>query len=116
MKKVIIILIAIVGGILIPTKEVSATHLAGMDLSYRWKSTTSSDSTYEFTLVLYRNCQGFTAQAPATVTLTATAPSVNGTGTVYCPRLPTIGTGVPALEPTDMYNCTQSYNSLCYEE
>ena len=71
MKKFIIILIAIVGGLLLPTKEVSATHTAGMDIFYRWKNATSTDSSYEFTLIFYRNCQGFTAGAPTAVKMRA---------------------------------------------
>lgn len=92
--------------------ETYATHTAGMDIFYRWVS----DSTYKFTIIFYRNCEGPTAGAPdPTVTLTARSNSISSTSTAILTRLPTFGAGVPALQPSNMYNCTQSTN-LCYEE
>ncbi len=115
-KQLGILLLVLFGGLFLTPRESLATHTAGMDIFYRWKNTTTSDSTYEFTLIFYRNCQGFTAGAPFSVTLAARAPSISQTGSVFLSRLPTSGSGVPPLEPPGMYNCTQSFNSLCYEE
>jgi gliding motility-associated-like protein len=116
MKKFGIITIAIIGSFFFQITESFASHTAGMDIFYRWKPLTTSDSTYEFTLIFYRNCQGFTATAPGSVQITARSASVNITNYINAPGLPTSGTNVPPLEPPDMYNCTKSFNSLCYEE
>ena len=90
----------------------SATHLANMELSYRWKQ----DSTYEFTLIFYRNCQGFAEGPGVTFSVKHKSDSAGINGTFLLFRLPTSGTGVPSLEPPNLYNCTKNYNNLCIEE
>ena len=116
MKKLGITLLTLIGVLMFQSKDLLATHTAGMDIFYRWKPSTTSDSTYEFTLIFYRNCQGFTAGAPGTVLIQARAPSVSGTGSISAGRLPTTGTNVPPLNPPNLYNCTGAASSLCYEE
>ena len=91
--------------------SVNATHTAGMDMFYRH----TTDSSYEFTLVFYRNCQGFTAGAPQTVTIQGAAQSVSLSTSLACVMLPTWGTGVPPLEPPNIFNCTNDLN-FCLEE
>ena len=118
MKKLITLYLVILGLAFFQIEKTFATHTAGMDMFYRWKPSTTSDSSYEFTFIFYRNCQGFTATAPGSVNIRARSASLsyNNTSAIYGAMLPTSGTGVPPLEPPDMYNCTQSANSLCYEE
>jgi len=97
-------------------QEVQANHQFGFEMFYRWKPSTISDSTYEFTLIFYRNCAGVTAGAPMNISLSTKATSINRTGSISTSRLPTTGSGVPSLEPPNLYNCTGSYNTLCIEE
>jgi len=111
MKKLGIIVITLIGALMIQSNESFATHTAGMDMFYRH----TTDSSYEFTLIFYRNCQGFTAGAPGSVTIQGRAPSVSGVSNFTAGGLPTGGTGVPSLQPANMYNCTDA-TTLCYEE
>ena len=100
---------------LLGSSQAFATHTAGMDMFYRH----TQDSSYEFTVIFYRNCQGFTATAPFSANVRYYSPSLGFTATnltFLCSRLPTTGTGVPPLEPPNMYNCTGAINALCYEE
>lgn len=88
-----------------------ATHASAMELYFYWVS----DSTYNFTLTFYRDCQGFTAGAPNQFTLQATSLSTSSSASIILPRLPITGTGVPPLEPTNLLNCAPN-NSSCFEE
>ncbi|MEQ9063452.1 MAG: hypothetical protein RIE58_04700, partial [Vicingaceae bacterium] len=113
MKKLGIIILTVIAAMVLTPKESLATHTAGMDIFYRH----TQDSSYEFTLIFYRNCQGFTAGAPFSVGIRARAASIgSGPTTFTAARLATSGTGVPALEPANLYNCTGAASSLCYEE
>ena len=79
----------------------------------------TQDSTYEFTVIFYRNCQGFTAGAPGSVGVRYQANSIgvsSGFTGFTCAGLPTSGSGVPPLEPPNLYNCTGAQSSLCYQE
>ena len=97
-------------------QESNASHTAGFEMFYRHKISATSDSTYEFTLVYYRNCAGFTPAPPTIVTISAKAASINRTGSISTSRLPTTGTGVPALQPRNLFNCTLANTFLCFEE
>ncbi len=92
-------------------KEAHATHAAGMDMFYRW----TQDSTYEFTIIFYKNCAGPTAGPPFSMSLRSRAASISQDFTTTISRMPTSGSGVPPLQPPNMYNCTEASN-LCYEE
>ncbi len=88
----------------------SATHSANMEMFYRH----TTDSSYEFTLIFYRNCVGFTAGAPFQVSISAAAQSKGLTSSIQCSRLPVTGSGVPPLQPPNLYNCLDT--ALCAEE
>ena len=88
----------------------NATHASAMELYFYWVS----DSTYNFTLTFYRDCQGFTASAPFAFTLAGSAPGVSSISTTLN-RLPTTGNGVPPLSPNNLLSCAVS-NTMCFEE
>ena len=89
-----------------------ASHTAAMEIFYRH----SVDSTYEFTVVFYRNCQGLTATAPANIWIQASAVSINRSPLAFnCLMLPISGPGVPPIHPKNMLNCTNP-TLFCYEE
>lgn len=107
-------LLSVVSVFCLSVEVAYSSHTADIEMFYRW--TGNTDSTYEFTIVFYRNCQGFTANAPTLLTINTKAPSINRTGNISTTRLPSTGLGIPPLQPPNMYNCTQNFNSLCYEE
>ncbi len=86
-----------------------AGHAANFEMHYRWVS----DSTYQFTVIFYRSCQGFTAPAPNSITLRATS-STGSFNTFTLGRLSTTGPNVPTLIPQNLMNCTD--NTFCIEE
>ena len=106
LKIIFILFIVFIGSV----KTSKATHSAGMELFYRW----TQDSTYQFTVIFYRNCAGFTATAPTSVGMRMSSVSGNVVSTVNLNRLPTAGTGVPPLEPPNLYNCVTG--TYCTEE
>ncbi|HAW51916.1 MAG TPA: hypothetical protein DCX54_06235 [Flavobacteriales bacterium] len=112
MKKLGIFILTLIGVFFIETKESFASHASGMDLFYRH----TLDSTYEFTFIFYRNCQGSTAGPPNPATIYASAPSINRSPLGFtCAMLPITGPNVPPLNPPNMLNCTDA-TTLCYEE
>lgn len=108
-----LILLSLFAGILLlgNVRTSMATHSHAMEMFYRWQI----DSSYQFTLIFYRNCQGFTATAPASVTISATSVSLASSGIIMCPMLPTTGPGAPPLTPPNLFNCSPS-NFACAEE
>lgn len=99
-------------GILIQSKETKASHSSGMEMFYRWKN----DSTYEFTMIFYRNCQGFTANAPSNVSIVYSSASKNISNQFFtCQQLPTVGPNVPALSPPGIFECFTA-SAACVEE
>ena len=88
-----------------------ATHLAGKEIFYRW----TQDSTYEFTVLFYRNCQGSTAGPPMSMSISAKSVSTGQNNSFTVTRLPTFGPGIPPLEALNLYNCTDT-NAFCIEE
>ncbi|MEQ9063319.1 MAG: T9SS type A sorting domain-containing protein [Vicingaceae bacterium] len=92
------------------SSSVKATHSAGMEIFYRW----TQGSTYEFTMVFYRNCAGFTAGAPTTAVMRIRSVSKSLNYTVQLNRLATSGIGVPPLQPPNLYNCVNG--TFCTEE
>lgn len=92
-----------------------ATHAFTMEIFYRWKQIPTSDSTYEFTVILERNCNGSTAGAPATLSIQAKSINLANTTNFNVTQLPTSGSGVPPLQPFGIYNCSKS-TSLCIQE
>ena len=108
--KILLGFLCLIGG---QIEDTFASHAAGMEMFYRWKSTATSDSTYEFTVIFYRNCYGISA--PTSVGLRSRSASLSSDNTTNISRLPIYGNGVPALSPPNMLNCTDA-SSLCYEE
>jgi len=71
-----------------------ASHCAGGEILYKWVS----DSTYEITFKLYRDCGG-TQTAPQTVPLCYTSTCDNSSQTVVLTRLSTLPDGTPNGSP-----------------
>ena len=92
------------------TNKCYASDAAGMDMFYRH----TQDSSYEFTLVFYRNC--FSIQAGSSFTVSYNSASTSKSGSFVCSVLPVSGLNVPPLVPTNLYNCTSAASSLCNEE
>lgn len=84
-----------------------AGHVGSIELSYRHVS----DSTYEFTGVMYSNCQGITA--PNTMLIRVLNGTTNA-GQFNIGKLPTSGVGIPPLNPPELTACFTG--NLCYNE
>jgi len=95
MKKLSSLILIFVALMFIWVPKVKATHTSAFEFYYHWKA----DSTYEFTLIFYRHCTGFTATSPYTVSLDIHSDSLNYSFTVLLSRMPVIGSSVPPLEP-----------------
>lgn len=92
-------------------QESYASHTAGMEMFYRHKL----DSTYEFTLIFYRNCS-LTGWPASSLSIVSSAISVGmGNSSFNLALLPTSGFGIPALQPANMFNCLNA-SSICVEE
>ncbi|MEQ8324048.1 MAG: hypothetical protein RH916_05170, partial [Vicingaceae bacterium] len=104
----IMLLMGLVCLILTSSESAKGSHASGMDIFYRW----TSGASYEVTIVYYNYCGGI--GAPSSFSLRSTANSISKDYFTTISRMPTTGTGVPPLEPSNMYNCTDA--SLCYQE
>ena len=94
------------------TSRLFATHGGAIEMFYRW----TQDSTYEFTLIYYRTCQGSIAPPPVTTAILASAPSVNQSPASFnCTLLSLAGPNVPPINPPNMLNCSDSF-IVCWEE
>ena len=111
MKKLTIQILVLAALIIVFVPGVKATHTSAFEFYYRWKA----DSTYEFTLIFYRHCTGFTASSPSSISLNIHSDSLNYSFTSTLSKMPVIGASVPPLEPVNTYNCSPNPN-LCVEE
>ncbi len=84
------------------------SHLAGNEIFYRWVS----DSTLEFTVTGYYDCNGISP--PQTIRMHAKAPSIN----MNLTNAVTLNQIAYIYDQNNegLYNCTQSQSSLCYDE
>ena len=88
----------------------TASHAGALELTYRHISGT----TYEFTVIMYRYCGGIAAAPSYALNVKSASRGVSTTNAVILSKIATSGTGVPPLQPPNMFNCTT--NPICYEE
>ena len=87
-----------------------ASHASSLEFYYFWVS----DSTYNFTMIFYRNCQGFTATPPSSVQIQVSSAQLAQTFYSTLPMMSISGAAVPPKKPPQLLNCNSQ--SQCYEE
>jgi hypothetical protein len=92
-------------------EKVSATHTSAAEITYVW----ASDSSYTFFATFYRYCGGFTIPAPSTIQVSFKSDSLNTGFSQTFIRMPISGSGVPPINPPNVFNCSGD-SSLCVEE
>ena len=90
--------------------EIKATHTAACEIYYQW----SHDSTYQITLVFFRNCTGPTAGAPFTTSVSVSSASLGYSSTINLAQLSPSGPYAPPIQPPNIYNCVSG--SYCTQE
>lgn len=99
-----------IAGLFLTSLSVTAGHAGIFEIFYSW----TSDSTYQFTVVLYKNCSGFTVPPPSIVTIRYQSSSLSVNSTFSAPMMAATGPNTPPLQPPGMLNC--SNGSYCWEE
>lgn len=110
---VYVVAFLLLGGLICPFLT-QATHVHNFEMFYRWKPYQASDSTYEFTLILYRDCNS--SGLPPLYQIKAESQSTARSQSFGVNQLPLTGIGVPPLQPLNMFNCLDNFNQLCIEE
>jgi len=91
---------------------VHASHISGLELNYRWKSSSSSDSLYEFTMVLHT----YNANPSPNLNINARSVSLGIDTTIPLTRLPTYGWGIPNLYLSNVGSCSNNFYWQIKEE